>query len=264
MRVLCLGPLMIGTGEHETVMHSSIRARLLVALLVHSGRTVSKERLIRELWPSERPYNTLGALQAHVSRLRRQLLRCCGARLRVEARHLGYRVAPDPDAEVDMWRFEDLFVQAGTHPDPERVLDIARRALRLWRDEPFSGLDVGPEGEAARIRLQETRLRLWETVFASALATGRAREIVADARRLAAEFPFRERFHAYLMVALYQSGRQAEALESYRRARAVAVRELGVEPSPVLGDCLSAILRHDSRLRDSLPVDWAVPRCDPA
>ncbi|MFC5055945.1 AfsR/SARP family transcriptional regulator [Saccharothrix xinjiangensis] len=247
-------------------MHSSIRTRLLVALVVNLGSVVSKDRLAQELWPRERPDNTVGALQAHVSRLRRDLRRWCGSRLRVEPLHLGYRVVADGGAEVDIGEFEDLAVRAGraVAADPARALGLAHRALALWRDEPFTGLDVGLEGQAARIGLQETRWELWETAFDAALATGAADGVVADIRRLLLASPFRERFHAQLMVALYRAGRLAEALEAHRLARALVIGELGVEPSRVLDDCVAAILRHDPRLWQDRPLNRLVARRDPA
>ena len=266
MRVLCLGPVLMCTEEREVLLQSSIRSRLLVTLVVNLGRVVSKDRLAQELWPLERPDNPVGALQAHVSRLRRDLVRCCGSRLRVEPKHLGYRVVADDTVEVDMRTFEELAAHAGglVSDDPGRALISARRALRLWRDEPFTGLDLGAEGQAARVRLQETRLGLWETALDSALATGRAGEVISDAQGLLLDFPFRERFHAQLMVALYRTGRQAEALDAYRRAREAVVDALGVEPSPLLDNCMGAILRHESWLWRDLPMDWRPQRRYPA
>ena len=266
MQVLGLGPMLIRTAQREIVVQPSIRSRLLVVLLVNLDRTVSKERLMRELWPFERPEGAAGALQAHVSRLRRDLTHWFGPHVRVEPKYLGYLMTADRGVEVDIRNFEKLAAQtfSMTHLAPDLALITARAALRLWRDDPFAGLDIGLQGQSARVRLQETRLSLWEAFLDSALTTGRADEVIADARRLLLDSPFRERIHAQLMIALYRTGRQAEALEAYRRARTLTVRELGVEPSPLLENCMAAILRHDSRLRQEWPLGWRIPRQDPA
>jgi DNA-binding SARP family transcriptional activator len=266
MHVLCLGPMIIRTEEREVVVQPSIRSRLLVVLLANPGRTVSKERLMRELWPFERPEGAAGALQAHVSRLRRDLTHWFGPRVRVESKHLGYLMVVDDDVEVDLRRFEELATRTATlaRHAPDRALVTARTALRLWRDDPFAGLDLGVQGQCVRVRLQETRLNLWEALLDAALTTGRTDQVIADARLLLLHFPFRERFHAQLMVALYRAGRQAEALEAYRRARTLAVDELGVEPSPMLENCMSAILRHDGGLDRAWPLGEGIHRQDPA
>ncbi|OLZ51506.1 hypothetical protein BS329_16995 [Amycolatopsis coloradensis] len=250
MQILCLGPLVLRTLSGDVVAHRSLRSRLLVALLVNLGSTVSKDLLIRELWPLP-PEDAIGAIHAHVSRLRRDLDRWCGKELvTLQPRYPGYRLELDDRVEVDSARFERLAKVTGRLPrgNPHAIMETAQEALELWRDEPFTGLDVGLEGQAARLRLQETRLSLWEILIESALAADRCSEIIADARKLALSFPFRERLQAKIMVALYRAGRQADALETYHHARSRLAEELGVEPTPALRRWMTAILRHDTVL----------------
>jgi DNA-binding SARP family transcriptional activator len=224
-----------------------LRTRLLVALLARANHVVDSESLVDELWPEGVPATANNALQAHVSRLRQDLRRWgAGQAVSLEP---GYRLLIAPEIAVDVSRFERLAtrVQQLERSDVVRV-EVARVALGLWRGVPFAGVQLGLQGELLRARLQEARLAVCEAMVDSALATGRHREILGAAMELALEHPFREVFHEQLMIALYRSGRQAEALAAYQQLRDRTIRELGVEPTPVLTRRMTEILRHDSGL----------------
>ena len=215
---------------------------LLAALLLRPGETVPVDRLVDQLWGGRAPATAVGSLHNLVSQLRRVL----GDGVLV-TRPPGYAFA-QPKELVDLWEFERLL--AAGRP---------REALALWRGPALADLAGEPFAEAEAPRLEERRLLAWEALFDRDLAAGRGSELVADLERLVAEHPLRERFAAQLMRALYQAGRQADALEAYRRTRAT-LDELGVEPSRELQELQTAILRQDPSLGGGVPAREASAR----
>ncbi|WP_163540890.1 AfsR/SARP family transcriptional regulator [Occultella kanbiaonis] len=260
-----LGPVVI-SGEGGGPV--SGRLGLALALLVEAfPRAVSADRLLEEVWPDGS--GSRGTLQVLVHRLRR---RAGSERIVLEA--AGYRLDAAP-RDIDSVAFEQRVDLGGelAEPDPAAALAELDAALGLWRGEPFGGLGAGNEALAtAAARLGELRLDAAEARFAAALALGSSGELVGDLRRLVAEHPLRERLHGQLMLALYRSGRTAEALAAYREARALLVEELGIEPGAELRDLEHAILVEDPVLSappapvvavtDRRPVQLAAP--DPA
>ena len=164
------------------------------------------------------------------------------------------------DGELDLDRFERLVAdgrRALAEDAPERAAAVLDEALSLWRGPPLGDLGSLPFAAHELARLEEQRLEAVELSMQAALAAGRHAELVPDLRQLAREHPWREQLHAHLMLALYRSGRQADALEAYRQAREVLVEELGIEPGAELAELHAQILAHDPVL--AAPSDSPVP-----
>ena len=238
MEFRILGPLEIVDGTRTISIRAGNDRAVLVLLLLHANHAVSSNRLVDELWGETPPQTAPKILQSSVSRLRRLL----GAE-RVETRGHGYvmHVAPD---ELDASRFERLV--------GERKM---REALALWRGPPFADLDGQAFAAAAARRLEEIRLDALENRIDEDIAESGGAGVGSELEALIAEYPFRERFHALLMRALYADGRQKEALDVYRRARRVLADELGLEPGPELHELERAILRQDPALPRSRPPE---------
>lgn len=235
-----LGPLQMRSATGDQVAVSGPRPRaLLVLLLLDAGRVVSIDQLIAGQYGDDPPSGATNALQAQVSRLRRDLPDGL-----VEFHGTGYRLAVDPD-DVDVHRFERLvreghrLLAAGAHT---KAVTTLREALGLWRGQPLADL---PNAEAQATRLEETRLAALEDLVEAELALPEGTS-VAELRRLVDEHPLRERLRGQLMRALQLAGRQAEALEEYEAARSLLADELGVDPSPELAAIHLAILRADT------------------
>jgi DNA-binding SARP family transcriptional activator len=143
--------------------------------------------------------------------------------------------------------------------DPLTAAAYARQALALWRGSPFSGHPLGPLGEMARVRLEEIRLNTLEILMDSYLELGQHRQYVGDLKQLVVAHPFHERFHEQLMIALYRSGRQGEALKIFKQSRRRLREEAGVEPSPQLHHRVTQILHHDPALWQTCD-GWRVNR----
>lgn len=211
-------------------------------MLVLDGKDgVSVERLIDELWGEEPPRTARKTLQVHVSRLRKEL----GDVL--ETRPNGYALRLDR-MEVDLHDFEGLSQRGRDALDagnPGEAASLLREALDLWRGEPLAGLEAEPFAGTATARLDDLRLDVTELRVEADLALGRHASLVGELERLVSQHPYREGLRRQLMVALYRSGRQADALAAYRSARATFIEDLGVEPGPELRDLEAAVLRHD-------------------
>jgi len=212
-------------------------------LALHANETVSSDRLVDGLWGDEPPATAPKMVQLYVSQLRR-LIATEDARIVTHGRGYELRV---PDEAVDAARFERLVEEAGrTNGTTDGA---AREALALWRGaaladvagEPFAGPEIR--------RLDELRLRAAELAVDGDLAAGRHEEALAELERLIDEHPLRERLHAQRMLALYRSGRQAEALETYVAARRRLVDDAGIEPSAELRELHDRILRQDPSLQ---------------
>jgi predicted ATPase/DNA-binding SARP family transcriptional activator len=245
LHVAVLGPLEI-RDEDRVVDISGAKQRAVVGLLAtNAGRVVSADRLIDELWGDDAPVNTANALQHHMSRLRRAL-----GPEHVVARPPGYALEFD-EAAVDAIAFERLTTEgraALRAGDPQRAAESLREALAFWRGDPLAEFADRPwaVGEAARLeRLYEEAL---EDRLEADLALGRDAEIVSELEAIVEEHPFRERMWAHLMLALYRVGRQADALDAYRRARETLAEEHGLDPGPELQRLEARILAQDPTL----------------
>jgi DNA-binding SARP family transcriptional activator/ABC-type branched-subunit amino acid transport system substrate-binding protein len=219
---------------------------VLAILLLHAGEVVSIDRLVDGVWGESPPEDAATALHQHVSRLRKLL----HPHAVIETRSPGY-VIPVDAASLDLRRFESLGERGRMHLEAGRADAAARlftEALGLWRGRPFADLDDEPFARDATVLLDEAWLVVLEQRIEADLALGRHGELVGELRALVRRHPLRERLRAQLMLALYRSGRQAEALETYAEARRMLVDELGLEPGPALQRLQQAVLRHDPTL----------------
>jgi DNA-binding SARP family transcriptional activator len=250
LQIRILGPLEV-VGEGGPVDTGTPKQRAVLAMLtMQPGRTVSVQRLIDELWADEPPERAIASLQAYVSRLRRALEPGRTARDKstvLVSRAPGYQLMVPTDA-VDASRFATAVERARTGTDPAEALQILTEALHLWRADPLPELGDSPLARAERGRLQELRLIAVEERSEALLRLGRAAEVAYLSESALAEAPYRERLWGQLMLALYRSGRQAEALAAYGRARAGLVDELGIEPGPALQQLEQDILRQAPHL----------------
>ncbi|MDQ4019786.1 MAG: winged helix-turn-helix domain-containing protein [Actinomycetota bacterium] len=219
---------------------------LLALLLLNANRVVSTDRLIDQLWGETPPATAATALQGHVSALRKAL----GADA-IGTRRPGYVLHADP-AQIDLGRFELLRAAARAaleNGDPGAAAERLLEALALWRGEALADIGLEPFAQAEAARLEDARLGALEDRIDADLMLGRDSELVGELERLVAAHPLRERLRAQLMLALYRSGRQAEALDAYQRARQTLVSELGIEPGPALRDLERLILAQDPALQ---------------
>jgi DNA-binding SARP family transcriptional activator len=236
-----LGPLEALVDGAPVDLGGQRQRALLAALLVHHGQVVSTDRLVDLLWGESAPKTATTSLQNAVSQLRRAL----GADV-VETRAPGYVFAADPQA-IDAVRFESLFAGARAAPAAERTV-LLRSALALWRGAPLADL-AGEEFLQGEIRrLEELRLDALEERIEADIELGLHREVIGELETLAAAAPLRERVCALRMLALYRSGRQAEALQAFRDTRAAFVAELGIEPGAELQELHARILRQEAGL----------------
>ena len=234
-------------GERRLRLGGVKRRSLLARLLLSAGSVVPSDRLIEELWGDDRPHDAASAVHQHIARLRRLL----EPHEVLETRWPGYVLAIAPE-QLDLFRFERLgaegrrLLQDGRGEEAARSL---RSALELWRGEPLADLTGERFLTGALPQLEEARLQVVEDRIDADLAAGRDRELVGELRELIRLAPFRERFRAQMMTALYRSGRQAEALEAFAAARRELVGGLGLEPGPELQRLQEAILAHDAGLQ---------------
>jgi DNA-binding SARP family transcriptional activator/DNA-binding beta-propeller fold protein YncE len=243
----------------------SPRQRALLGLfLVHLNEPIPRERLIEELWADAAPKTVNAVLNVYLSRLRRLLAGGNGEQpLLTEA--AGYVLSVRREL-LDAHRFESMLEQGRrelANAEVERASLTLRDALALWRGAALADLALEPFAETEIARLEELRLAALETRIEADLALGRHDSLVAELESLVAAQPYREGLRAQLMLALYRSGRQAEALETYRRARRTFSEELGIEPGPRLQELERAILRHDSSLAPPGPEPPAAEAAEP-
>ena len=217
---------------------------LLALLLLNANRVVSTERLIDELWGDAPPSTARTALQVYVAGLRKAL-NDGGTSLRTRAP--GY-VLEVETGSLDLERFSQLCTEAREASVAEHRANLLHEALRLWRDEPLPELRTEPFASAAVGQLEQLRLGALEERIDADLALGRDAELVPELESLVGQHPYRERLRAQLMLALYRSGRQADALDAYQAGRRVLQDELGLEPGKELRDLEAAILRQDEAL----------------
>jgi DNA-binding SARP family transcriptional activator len=248
MEFRLLGPLeVVGDGGPVVLGGQKLRA-VLAILLLNGGRVVAADALIDALWGERPPRTAATSLQNFVSQLRKAL----GAE-RVVTRAPGYMLAVDA-AEIDLERFLQLRRDAAGQP-PEVCVRMLTEALDLWRGEPLADFRYAAWAETEVARLEELRLTTVEERIEAELGMGRHAELAAELEPLVAMHPLRERLCGQLMLALYRSGRQAEALETYQSIRRTLVDELGIEPGPELQRLNGAILRQESTLVSSGAVE---------
>src|SRR5712691_7174767 len=240
-----LGPLSLSRDGEPTAIGGQKPRALLAALLLEPNRVVSRDRLIDALWGELPPDTARNTIQVYVSQLRKLLPD--GA---LETAPPGYRLVVDPET-VDVFQFVRLGDEGRSRlaaGDAAGAAETLRAALGLWRGAPLADLAEEPFAQAEIARLEELRLATLEDRIDADLALGRHGQLVPELERLVVEHPLRERLRAQLMLALYRSGRQADALAVYQRARRTLVDELGIEPTESLRQLERAILAHDPAL----------------
>jgi DNA-binding SARP family transcriptional activator/class 3 adenylate cyclase len=256
MEFQILGPLEVRREHKQLALGAAKQRALLAILLIHRNELVSSDRLIEELWP-EPPRTAANTLQVYVGKLRKALepdrspggqgdlllTRAPGYVLRVEA------------GELDADRFERMLSagrmarEAGDHATAATLL---RQALELWRGGALVDFTYDPFAQAEIARLDELRLEAISERVEADLASGKSADLVGELETLVRDNPLRERLRGQLMLALYRSGRQGDALEAYREACAVLDEQLGLAPSPPLERLQVAILRQEPALEISI------------
>ncbi|MBC3989119.1 AfsR/SARP family transcriptional regulator [Streptomyces sp. AC563] len=256
MRYEIMGPLRVVDGEEK----SSIRARkievLLTVLLVRSDQVVPVDHLITEIWGEEPPRRVIAGLHVYISQIRKFLNRPDRDESPVLTRPPGYVLRLGPD-ELDIRHFERLVNDGRHHSRAHRYGQAAHSfesALALWRGPLLDDVCCGPILEGFQTWLYEARLECVEMLMDARLMLGRHRELVSDLYQLATEHPLREALHRQLMLALYRSGRRADALHVYQSARKTLNEELGLEPCRDLQALQQAILTSDDRLELPMPL----------
>ncbi|MCU1686666.1 MAG: Transcriptional regulator, family [Amycolatopsis sp.] len=251
MEIQILGPLSLARdGTARDV--GSARVRTVLAMLSFTpGTALSANQLVDELWPDRAIGNTRNALQANVVRLRKLLESVSGVRgdILVRTTSVGYLLDVPADA-VDAHRFLDLAERGARNVtrEPELAVEQLESALRLWRGPALFDVAGGHRCQGEATLLDERRLAAREDLIAAKLATGGERVVVSELKQLVAEHPERERFSEQLMIALYRSGRQAEAVDVFHYARKWLDRELGLEPGRPLRQLYHSILNQDQLL----------------
>jgi DNA-binding SARP family transcriptional activator/streptogramin lyase len=247
MEFRVLGPLEVHDGERRIPIAAGKQRALLAYLLVHRDTTISTDRLVDELWPSAPPATAAKIVRNLVSELRKQL----GADgVAIVTDGGGYRLHVSAE-QVDASRFEALTAQGRRlleGGEAHRAAEVLSEALGMWRGVAFAGLGPEPFAEAEAARLEEVRLACLEERIEADLALGRHAKVVPELDALVTREPFRERFREQLMLALYRSGRQADALAAYRDARHAFSGELGIEPGRALQKLERAILAQEPSL----------------
>jgi DNA-binding SARP family transcriptional activator/DNA-binding beta-propeller fold protein YncE len=256
MEFWILGPLEIVEDGRPLTLRGTKKRALLALLLLHANEVVSQERLIEDLWGERRPETAATAVHGYVSQLRKLLepTRSQDHPVLV-TRAPGYELRVDPET-LDLQRFEQLaedgrrLLAAG---DAQAAAATLEEALSLWRGRPLAEFEASPFALVESLRLEELRVSVIEDRVQADLALGRHAALIPELETLVAERPHDERLCGYLMLALYRSGRQAEALATYQRTRHALVDELGIEPSSMLQQLERAILNHEPSLE--LPHD---------
>jgi DNA-binding SARP family transcriptional activator len=248
-----LGPLEVLDGDEPLALGGAKQRELLAILLLNANEVISSDRLIDELWGAEPPKSAAKSLQVLVSQLRRTLEpdRAKGeAGELILTRSPGYVLRVER-GELDLDRFQELAANGRAAlgaGNPELAASALRQALGLWRGAPLADLTYADFAQREISRLEELRLAVLADRIEADLACGRHTEVVGELEQLVAAEPLRERPRAQLMLALYRSGRQAEALEAYRDARRALTDELGIEPGGELKELEARILRQDPTL----------------
>ncbi len=241
-----LGPLEAGDERESLALGPRKQRALLARLLLDAGRTVSVDRLLDDLWGDEIPGTAVKMVQIYVSGLRKIV-----GSDRLVTQPSGYRFTLAAGDELDLQTFERRAGEGRTalsQGDPVTAAERLAAALALWRGPALAEFGTEPFAPAEADRLEEMRLAAVADRIDAELALGRARELIGELEALSAQHPLRERTREQMMLALYRSGRQGDALAAYHAFRAVLDEQLGLEPSPRLRALEQAVLTHDPAL----------------
>jgi YVTN family beta-propeller protein len=253
-----LGPLEVVEDGHSLALAAGKQRALLAILLLRANEVVSTDDLIDGLWGDSPPATAAKSIQIYVSQLRKTLgdsrTADAGSAVLLTRGH-GYELRVGQD-ELDLHRFERLVEegkQALASAQPADAAPKLRDALSLWHGPPLADFTYEPFAQPEIARLEEVRLNALEDRIAADLALGRHADLIGELEALVAQHPLRERLHGQLMLALYRSGRQAEALQVYQQTRRHLHDELGLEPSQSLQALEKGILNHDRALAPPVP-----------
>jgi YVTN family beta-propeller protein len=255
MEFRILGPFGVSEDGQPLDVGAGKQRALLAVLLLSAGEVVSSDRLIDTLWEEPPPASASNSVHVYVSQLRKALRDG-----RLETRGHGYLLVLEPE-QLDLGRFERLLGEGRellAGGEPGRAAESLRAALGLWRGPPLSDFAAEPFAQGEIARLEELRVAALEERVEADLALGRHAELIPELEALVREHPLRERLRAQLMLALYRSGRQTEALDTYQHARRTLGDDLGLEPGRTLQELEGAVLRHDAQL--DLAEKPAAPR----
>jgi DNA-binding SARP family transcriptional activator len=256
MDIKVLGSLHAEVNGVSIVPSAGKPRQILALLALHPGRVVPVPTLMEEAWGTDLPPSSLTTLQTYILQLRRMLSAAMGPQVAASAkdvlatRHGGYLLQVPAEA-VDVYRYEPMVTEgrkAFEDGKDEQAARLLRQALQLWQGPALVDVRVGPVLEIEVMRLAQSRLVAQERWIDAELRLGRHVEMIAELTDLIARHPQHEGLHSQAMVALYRSGRQAAALDIYRKMRQRLIDELGVEPSPQLQRMHQAMLAVDPRL----------------
>ena len=250
MEYRILGPLEVWRHGRPVHIGGAKERALLAFLLLHAGEPVSADRLIDDLWGDSPPATARKSVQVRVAGLRRALRRDV-----VLTHGDAYLVRLQPN-QLDLHRFEQLLSDGSNAlavGNASAALEVLSEALRLWRGPALADFAYESFAQPAIARLEELRVHALELHIAAQLGLGLHAPVIVELEELVAAHPFRERLREQLMLALYRDGRQAEALDVYRRTREELGAELGLEPGPALQRLQLGILRQDPSLEAPLP-----------
>ncbi|MFD3416353.1 AfsR/SARP family transcriptional regulator [Streptomyces decoyicus] len=268
MHIKVLGPIFLGVTEDGVgCAPSAPKPRQLLTLLaLNANQFVTTTTCIDELWAEEPPPSAITTVRTYVMQIRRALYKAgieeepSGGILRTRQR--GYQLFLGR-ASLDLFRFVDQ-VDEGKRAlllgDDCRGAETLRNALALWQGPPLADVQAGPLITAHQARLQEIRFNCLDLRIEAELRLGLHNELISELVGLAAEFPTHESLHAQLMVALFRSGRQAQALDVYRQLRTMLSEELGIEPSRRLRQLHDAVLLADPALDAPRSLSGALPQ----
>jgi WD40 repeat protein/serine/threonine protein kinase len=239
-----LGPLEVADGDRPCPLGGPRQRTVLAHLILRASQAMDSDRLIEEVWGDEPPPAARSTLRGYVSHLRKAL-----GHGRIEHSPGGYILRAERSA-IDAVRFEELVTQgrAILGADPAAAAQALDQALGLWRGPALGDLADQTSLLPEIARLEELRLAALEDRIGAELELGRHRELVPELETLVAAHPFRERLWLHLVMALYRSGRQGDALAAFQRARGLLAEELGIDPSPDLRRLQERILRQDPSL----------------
>jgi DNA-binding SARP family transcriptional activator len=246
MEFRILGALEVDDDSGPVTVRGTRRRALLCRLLLRANQPVAVDRLVHDIWSGAPPPGAASTLASHVSLLRKAL-----GPGRLEHRPGGYRLCVG-DGELDADRFQadvEIGRRSLRQAHPQRAVDHFVRALGLWRGGALADVEDAPWARGEIARLEELRLGTEEALLSARLDLGLHREVTADAEAAVGDHPLREQRWSTLMLALYRSGRQADALRAFQRLRALLDEQLGVEPSPEVADLEQAIVLQSPELR---------------
>ena len=247
-----LGPLEVARGGEQLALGGAKQRAVLAVLLLRAGEVVPLERLIDEVWGNDPPPSAAHTVESYVSRLR-QLLNGSGPI--ISRRGVGYAIDLH-GAQLDALAFaklEESATLASALDEHANVVELASAALAIWRGPALADVALASAGRSEAERLEELRLRTYELRFDAELALGHHEQAIGELQALVVQNPYRERFVAQFMLALYRAGRHAEALDAYEKTRRRLDDDLGLQPSADLQQLSGQIVRQDPLLKRTTP-----------